>query len=134
MRILLIDDDPFFRSAIKRILEIEGLEIIEAGDGTEGYEAVKEFGANIGLLLTDFSMPGMDGLELAQSATKLHPNMPVLLMTGNVLHLPKAITGYVVLQKPIGRHTVVEAIRDAVGIGVPRLSGSVSDKQRKHRW
>jgi glutaredoxin 3 len=128
MYILLVDDDSFFRSAIKRMLQKEGFEIIEAGNGTEGYEAVKEFGATIGLLLTDFSMPGMDGLELAQFTTKLHPNMPVLLMTGNAFNLPKARTRYIVLHKPIRRHTLVEAIREAVGDAVRRQSQDVSEK------
>src|SRR6185436_14472578 len=112
MHILLVDDDPFFRSAIKRILQKEGFEIIEAGDGTEAYNIVKELDASIDLLLTDVSMPGMDGVQLSQLVTNLYPNMPVLLMTGNPLDLPKARTGYVVLHKPIRRHTLVEAIRD----------------------
>ena len=75
MVILLVDDDPFFRSAIKRILQKEGFQVIEAGDGMEGYTLVKEIGASIGLLLTDVNMPGMDGIELVQLVTTLYANI-----------------------------------------------------------
>jgi len=112
MHILLVDDDSYFRAAIKRILQKEGFEIIEAGDGTEGYEAVKEFGATIVLLLTDFQMPRMDGLSLIESARELYPNMPVLLLTASQLeNRPRR---HAVLNKPIGREALLQAVRSAI--------------------
>ena len=79
MVILLVDDDFLFRSAIKGILQKEGFQIIEAGDGIEGYNIIKEIGASIDLLLTDIRMPGMDGLSVCGIGEKeLHPRMPIL--------------------------------------------------------
>ena len=82
MPILVVDDEPLFRSAVSTILRKAGFHTIEARDGFEAYEIVRAIGASVELLLTDFQMPRMDGLSLIESVRELHPKMPVLLMTG----------------------------------------------------
>jgi glutaredoxin 3 len=125
--ILLIDDDAFFRSAIKAILQKEGFQIVEAADGIDGYEIIKEIGASIGLLLTDINMPRMNGLELAQSVTSLYPKMPVLLMTGNALNLQNSLTSYVVLNKPFRRQDLVQAVQKSIAAAAIEPGKSPSD-------
>ena len=101
MPILVVDDEPFFRSAVNTILRRAGFHTIEARDGFEAYEIVRAIGASVELLLTDFQMPRMDGLSLIESVRELHPKMPVLLITGSWLeNRPRT---YAVLNKPIGR-------------------------------
>ena len=112
MPILVVDDEPFFRSAVNTILLKAGFQTIEARDGLEAYEIVRAIGASIELLLTDFQMPRMDGLSLIRSVRELHPKMPVLLMTGSrVENLPKS---YAVLNKPIGRDALLQGVRGAI--------------------
>ena len=81
MPILVVDDEPSFRSAVNTILRKAGFHTIEARDGFEAYEIVRAIGASVELLLTDFQMPRMDGLSLIESVRELHPKMPVLLVT-----------------------------------------------------
>src|SRR5215831_7754021 len=101
MPILVVDDEPVFRSAVNSILRKAGFQTIEARDGLEAYEMVRAIGASIELLLTDLRMPRMDGLALIESVRELHPTMPVLLLTGSRLeNQPKH---YAVLDKPVGR-------------------------------
>jgi CheY-like chemotaxis protein len=112
MPILVVDDQPLFRSAVNAILQRAGFQTIEARDGVEAYEIVQAIGANIELLLTDVYMPRMDGLSLVGSVRELHPKMPILLMTGSGLrNLPK---NYVVLHKPIRREVLLQAVRSAI--------------------
>jgi CheY-like chemotaxis protein len=112
MPILVVDDEPFFRSAISSILRKAGFQTIEARDGLEAHEIVRAIGASIELLLTDFLMPRMDGLSLIESVRELHPKMPVLLMTGSRLeNWPRR---YAVLNKPIGREALLQAVRTAI--------------------
>jgi CheY-like chemotaxis protein len=112
MPILVVDDEPFFRSAVNTILRKAGFHTIEARDGLEAYEIVRAIGASIELLLTDFQMPRMDGLSLIESVRKLHPKMPVLLMTASRLeYRPRS---YAVLNKPIGREALLPAVRSAI--------------------
>jgi len=120
MPILVVDDDPFFRSAVNTILRKAGFHTIEAQDGFEAYEIVRAIGASVELLLTDFQMPRMDGLSLIESVRKLHPKMPVLLMTG--ARLESRPRSYAVLNKPIGREALLQAVRSAIasdGTGRP---------------
>jgi two-component system chemotaxis response regulator CheY len=112
MPVLVVDDKPFFRSAVNAILRKAGFQTIEAGDGLEAYEIVRAIGASIELLLTDFQMPRMDGLSLIQSVRELYPKMPVLLMTGS--RLENRPRSYAVLDKPIGREALLQAVRSAL--------------------
>ena len=112
MPILVVDDEPFFRSGIISILRKAGFHAIEARDGFEAYEIVRAMGASVELLLTDFQMPRMDGLSLIDSVRELHPKMPVLLMTGSrVENRPRT---YAVLKKPIRREALLRAVRSAI--------------------
>ena len=112
MPILVVDDEPSFRSAVNTILRKAGFHTIEARDGIEAYEIVRAIGASVELLLTDFQMPRMDGLSLIESVRELHPKMPVLLMTG--ARLENRPGSYAVLNKPIGREALLQAVRSAI--------------------
>ena len=126
MVILLVDDDFLFRSAIKGILQKEGFQIIEAGDGIEGYNIIKEIGASIDLLLTDIRMPRMDGLSFAESVKELHPRMPILLMTGYARSLQNPMS-YVVLRKPFLRQALIDAVRYSIVVPAIAPEKSLSD-------
>jgi glutaredoxin 3 len=112
MPILVVDDEPFFRSAVNTILRKAGFHTIEARDGFEAYEIVRAIGASVELLLTDFQMPRMDGLSLIESVRELHPKMPVLLVTGS--RLENRPRSYAVLNKPIGLEALLQAVRSAI--------------------
>jgi len=112
MPILVVDDEPFFRSAINSILRKAGFQTIEARDGLEAYEIVRAIGTSIELLLTDVLMPRMDGLLLIESVRELHPKMPVLAITGS--RLENRPRSYIVLNKPIGREALLQAVRSAI--------------------
>ena len=123
MPILVVDDEPFFRSSVNTILRKAGFHTIEARDGFEAYEIVRAIGASVELLLTDFQMPRMDGLSLIESVRELHPKMPVLLMTGSRLeYRPRSCA---VLNKPIGRETLLQAVRSAIAAGTERPARKV---------
>jgi CheY-like chemotaxis protein len=112
MPILVVDDDPFFRSAVNTILRKAGFHTIEARDGLEAYEIVRAIGASVELLFTDLQMPRMDGLSLIESVRELHPKMPVLLITGS--RLENRPGGNAVLSKPISREVLLKAVRSAI--------------------
>jgi CheY-like chemotaxis protein len=112
--ILLVDDDSLFRSSVKAILQKDGFQVIEAGDGIEAYQIIIEDKTSIDLLLTDILMPRMGGLELAESVTTIHPDMPILFMTGQVLSLDGPMKGYTILRKPFPRQALIDAVRQLI--------------------
>ena len=129
MVILLVDDDSFFRSAVKTLLQKEGFQVVEAYDGIDGYKIVQEIGDRIDLMLTDIKMPQMDGVELAQFVTQLYPKMPVVLMTAYAFPLDTSGESYVMLKKPIRRHDLVQAIRRLVPGAAGEPGKNVSDSR-----
>jgi two-component system cell cycle sensor histidine kinase/response regulator CckA len=82
--VLLVDDEPAVRRITTEFLEMSGYKVLTAAGGMEALEVSQAYFDPIHLLLTDLSMPLMDGREVAQRVTKLHPETAVLFMSGNV--------------------------------------------------
>jgi CheY-like chemotaxis protein len=99
-RILLVDDNANGLSARQSVLEELGHRIATAASGAE---ALEQFGRHkFDLVVTDFRMPRMDGLELIVRLRKQSPEIPIILISGYVdaLGLSETSTGAdVVIQK-----------------------------------
>lgn len=80
-RILLVDDDVLIAmSSVDMLLDL-GHEVVEAHSGAEAIGLLKQ-GECFDLLITDYSMPGMTGGELAEEARKLIPGLPIVIASG----------------------------------------------------
>jgi two-component system, cell cycle response regulator CpdR len=79
IRILLAEDDASMRTYLARALERSGYEVVAVDRGTAALPLIAE---GFDLLLTDIVMPEMDGIELAQKAAALAPEMRVMFITG----------------------------------------------------
>ncbi len=64
----------------KVVLGIEGTEAVEAGDGVEGLEAIKEHGP-FDLMLVDWNMPNMTGLEMITKVRETDKDTPIIMVT-----------------------------------------------------
>ena len=63
------------------MLEDLGHEVVEANSGAQALELISS-GQHFDLVITDYSMPGMTGAQLAQAARDIHPGLPMVLATG----------------------------------------------------
>ncbi|WP_169196947.1 response regulator [Devosia sp. MC1541] len=79
--ILVADDDALITMNTVDLLAELGHIAIEAYSGAEALKLLEER-ADITVLMTDYSMPGITGIELAEAAQKLRPGLKVLLVTG----------------------------------------------------
>ena len=79
--ILVVDDDALVAMSTVGMLEDLGHEVIEAHSGAGAVEVLRR-GQRVDLMITDFSMPGMTGLQLMTAARQLRPELPILLATG----------------------------------------------------
>ncbi|MCM8556408.1 cell cycle two-component system response regulator CpdR [Sphingomicrobium sediminis] len=79
-RILLAEDDTSMREYLARALERVGYEVASVACGTEALPLLEK--EKFDLLLTDIVMPEMDGIELAQKAGAIDPNIRVMFITG----------------------------------------------------
>lgn len=80
--ILIAEDDPSMLQFLTMALEKVGHQVTACGDGLAAFYALESQGATIDLLLADIVMPGMDGIELSQKATRMHPHIKILFITG----------------------------------------------------
>jgi diguanylate cyclase (GGDEF)-like protein len=75
--LLIVDDELNVLRTLERALEMEGFAVLSAASGSEALRVIDR----ADLVLTDMSMPGMDGLELLLEIKKRRPDLPVAMMT-----------------------------------------------------
>jgi DNA-binding NtrC family response regulator len=80
-RILIVDDEPDFVTALAKRLRAHGWEADTAGDGTEALAKVTE--EEFTAIVLDLKMPGFDGLETLRRLKKLNPDLQIILLTGH---------------------------------------------------
>jgi len=81
--ILLVDDDLGILYLLGFVLESKGIEIMKATSGVEAVQDLK--GKKFDIMITDFNMPRMDGIELAMIAKELQPDIHIIMITGHEL-------------------------------------------------
>jgi signal transduction histidine kinase len=81
MTILVVDDDPLIAMGTTDMLEDLGHEVVGAQSGAQALEVLQK-NCKIDLLITDFSMPKMTGVQLATAVRQIRPELPILLATG----------------------------------------------------
>ena len=80
--VLVVDDEPDIREILTEYCRDEGYEVAEAVDGGAAITAVAHDPARYGLIITDLSLPGADGLALLRTAKTLNPAVYVVIITG----------------------------------------------------
>jgi DNA-binding response OmpR family regulator len=80
--ILLVDDTESLRKLAFLVLTRAGLDVVPAADGEEALQYLKSRQMPFDLLITDLTMPGIGGRELAAEIRRLHPRQRVLFMSG----------------------------------------------------
>ena len=82
-KILIVDDDDDVRSLLGSILESHGeVTIVSVDDGNKALEELKSQG-DIDMVISDYQMPGMTGVELYKQAKEISPDLPFLMITGH---------------------------------------------------
>ncbi len=117
-RLLLVDDEPSLGRALAKLLEDYGFSVVFKHSASAALEAFAADPDGFSLVLTDFTMPGTNGLALARELARLRPSLPVLLMSGFPAGLtPESLrdTRVVeVLAKPMTAKELSTAVRRAL--------------------
>ncbi len=118
MKILIVDDSSTMRRIIINTLSRIGYtDVVEGENGMVGLDKLGQGGVE--MIITDWNMPEMDGLEFVQTVRGQNPNIPILLVTTNaakediVLALQAGVNNYVV--KPFTPETLKEKIESLLG-------------------
>ena|SRR3990172_1014484 len=115
--ILVIDDEPENRRIYREILSDLGYRVIDKPDGASALSDIQQ-GEKIDLVITDYKMPGMNGLELATILRNMLPSIPVLMLTAYanidnyIQSLSLGVFEYII--KPVGRIEFIRIVRMAL--------------------
>lgn len=115
--ILLVEDSAMIRSMAARILRKYDYHVVEAPNGEEALATLNtQPDITPHLLITDFSMPKMDGDQLARQVQRLHPAIKVLFISGHTDHALSQYglldTGHTILPKPFTPNMLIETVRE----------------------
>ena len=111
--LLLLEDEDAVRRLMATVLESAGYRVLQAADPTSAIDLARSFPDRIHLLISDLTMVGMDGREVARTVTGFRPECRVLLVSGypaDPLGQGDA-TAPAFLQKPFVPRVLLERVR-----------------------
>jgi len=112
--ILIVDDNADIREVISEVARLAGFATRVASNGAEALEVVVTC-LELDAVVSDVTMPVMDGLQLAQRVRAIRPDLPVILMTGHSDKLDEVLgAGAVPLIKPFTAESFELSVRDAI--------------------
>jgi CheY-like chemotaxis protein/transcriptional regulator with XRE-family HTH domain len=112
-RALLVDDAPDMLVVVGAFLRSDGYDVVRA-DGAEAALEILRGGEPLDLLVTDYAMPGMNGLELVRCVAGLRPGLAAVVITAVAAELALAagrLPGVAVLAKPFARVDLLNAVQ-----------------------
>ncbi len=121
-RVLVVDDEVVIRDVLSRQLEDAGYDVLTAADGASAIGLIED-GEAVDVLVTDLSMPGMNGLAVIRAAQERRPGLPAILLTGfagdsAALAMSGLVNGaFLLLRKPIPAQDLVDRIQAVLEVG-----------------
>jgi CheY-like chemotaxis protein len=116
------DDKPVLRSTL-RVLHSLGYAAVAAASGAEALQLIDAC-SQIDVVLTDFAMPEMTGVELAEAIRAKDPNLPVIIVTGYAERRSLSDLSDVderrILQKPFTEDELIEMVKSALAVSRQR--------------
>ncbi|MBV5317519.1 MAG: Cache 3/Cache 2 fusion domain-containing protein [Desulfobulbaceae bacterium] len=116
--LVLVDDDPFLVEIGKEMTEALGYRVTSFVQSVEALDYICQHGNEVDLIVTDLTMPGLTGLDLARSLQEKQIHLPIILCTGHDEQLSaaalKAIGIKAIMLKPVSVHNFAEMIRKVI--------------------
>lgn len=124
-RIIFVDDEESLVKLGNILLRNMGYEVAAFSKSQEAFQAFKEAPDNYDLIITDMTMPGMTGAELARNVKQIRPDIPIILCTGFTENLDEEIVREMgicaYLTKPVLQKDLADTIRKALGLGADKI-------------
>jgi len=133
--VLVVDNESVMRSLVRRTLEAEDFQVEEAKDGESALALIQARKDPFDLVLTDLSMPGIDGRQLSETLARYRPGVAVLCMSANPDAVPRigsSDTPVRVMLKPFTAADLYHAVRDAITRSADLLAAAEHEIVQAH--
>jgi DNA-binding response OmpR family regulator len=111
LTVLVAEDESPVRHLVSILMQQEGYLVLSASDGHEGLELARQYSQSIDLVITDFEMPRVNGIELCARLAAERPGIKVLLMSGSDEKLINHDGDLPFLPKPFDCQRLKERVR-----------------------
>lgn len=112
MKILLIDDDEWIRESLRIFFEAEGCDLLALETAEEGIAAIKD--QMFDLIIADYKLPGLDGIEFLKRIHDTHPDAMKILITAyrdeNLVSEARKLRIQGFIEKPFTSDTIVASL------------------------
>ena len=114
-KILVVEDDLELRLVVELFLSYAHFDVVMACDGIEGLEVLSK--THFDLVITDFRMPRMNGIEFSKNAKALYPELPIIMSTAFIPPLDKELKEKLhFLSKPYQMNEMIVKINNLLRI------------------
>ena len=113
--ILIADDDAAILTLLADLLRQNEFHVVTASDGAQALDRAREHANQIDLLLTDFEMPHINGVQLAAAIRQFQPRIGVVLMSGSHNLEAASVACSTFLSKPFTPRVLLETITGLLG-------------------
>jgi CheY-like chemotaxis protein len=116
--ILVADDEPTVRRLLHDCLTNAGYKVLEAAEGAKALDHLMH--QTVDLLIVDLVMPGIDGLEVIRSVKNMYPDLPMVVITGNLasvsyLEVVQFVGSERIFEKPLKMDVLLKVVGSAIG-------------------
>ncbi len=117
-RVLLVEDEDVVRSFAVRALKRQGYEVLEASDGLDALEVMKECNGEVDIVVSDVVMPGMDGPTMLKELRKENPDLKIIFVSGYPNEAFQQALGeetFAFLPKPFSLSQLAAKVKEQLG-------------------
>lgn len=111
--VLLVDHDVATRRHARHLLELQGMEVVQASNGIAALELIQRLPQSFRLVITEMDLPGVSGLVLIETLRMFRPDLPALCMSSRAV--AGIFEGKRCLSKPLDGSDLAAALQDGVG-------------------
>lgn len=116
IRILYVEDDEMIRASVQSLLQNRYAKIFVASNGAEGVECFEKNHEQIDLIVTDINMPVMNGNTMSRKIREIDQEVPILVITSLREDVEPGVFFTAVLEKPINKNKLYQAIDNLMNI------------------
>jgi DNA-binding NtrC family response regulator len=117
--VLLVEDDLVVHDTLADTLLLDGFQVLRAGSADEALAILHADPMSVGIVVTDMTVPGGNGIALIEHARGIRPGLPAILITGfsdEALCVPVRGGGFHILSKPVHAGELVQCINTLLAL------------------